>query len=96
MRFSAVIPVALAIAPAVVSATGSLGFALGNKKADGTCKFTVDYAADFKTISTLSKIVRIYAASDCNTASQILPAAQSAGMQVILGIWLVYPMREDV
>jgi glucan 1,3-beta-glucosidase len=87
MRFSTVLPVALAIAPSVVSAAGSLGFALGNKKADGTCKFQVDYAADFKALSSTSKIVRIYAASDCNTAAQILPAAEAAGFQVILGIW---------
>jgi len=87
MRLSAVIPVALAVAPALVSGAGTLGFALGDKKADGTCKFTSDYAADFKALGSLSKLVRIYAASDCNTASQILPAAEAAGFQVILGIW---------
>lgn len=77
----------LAAAPALVSAKGSLGFALGDKKADGTCKFQADYAADFKALSGLSKLVRVYAASDCNTAQQILPAAKAAGAQVILGIW---------
>jgi glucan 1,3-beta-glucosidase len=87
MRLSAIIPVALAAAPALVSGTGTLGFALGDKKADGTCKFTADYAADFSTLGSLSKLVRIYAASDCNTASEILPAAEEAGFQVILGIW---------
>jgi glucan 1,3-beta-glucosidase len=89
MRLTSIIPVALATAPLLVSAAGTLGFALGDKKADGTCKFQADYTADFKTISSTSKLVRVYAASDCNTAKEILPAAQAAGFQVILGIWLV-------
>jgi len=87
MRLSSIIPVALATAPILVSAAGTLGFALGDKKSDGTCKFQADYAADFKTISSTSKLVRVYAASDCNTAQEILPAAEAAGFQVILGIW---------
>lgn len=77
----------LAAAPALVAAKGSLGFALGDKKADGTCKFQADYATDFSALSGTSKLVRIYAASDCNTAQEILPAAEAAGFQVILGIW---------
>jgi glucan 1,3-beta-glucosidase len=89
MRFSSIIPVALAVAPAAVSATGFIGFALGDKKTDGSCKFQADYEADFDALSSLTKLVRIYAASDCNTAQQILPAAASKGFQVILGIWLV-------
>jgi glucan 1,3-beta-glucosidase len=88
---SSILSLALAAAPAVVSAAGTLGFALGDKKADGTCKFQADYASDFATIGSNSsaKLVRIYAASDCNTAQQILPAAKAAGFQVILGIWYV-------
>jgi len=68
---------------------GSLGFALGTKKADGSCKYQADYEADFDAITaqTGSKIVRGYAASDCNNAQQILPAAKSKGFQVILGVW---------
>lgn len=86
-----ILSLALAAAPAVVSAAGSLGFALGDKKPDGTCKFQADYASDFSTIAADSsaKLVRIYAASDCNTAQEILPAAKAAGFQVILGIWCV-------
>ncbi|KAF8846932.1 family 17 glycosyl hydrolase [Acephala macrosclerotiorum] len=75
-------------APALVAARGSLRFALGDKKAGGTCKFQADYAADFLTLSGTSKLVRGYAASDCNTAQEILPAAKAAGFQVILGICL--------
>lgn len=77
----------LAAAPALVVAKGSLGFALGNKKADGTCKFQPDYTADFTALVGLSKLVRVYAASDCDTAKWILPAAKASGAQVILGIW---------
>lgn len=87
MRFSYSTTAALAIAPALVSAVGNLGFALGDKKIDGTCKFQADYESDFATIGPVAKIVRVYAASDCNTAQEILPAAESAGFQVILGIW---------
>jgi glucan 1,3-beta-glucosidase len=86
MRFSTIIPVVLAAAP-LVSARGQLGFALGDKKADGTCKFQPDYEEDFATLADTSKIVRIYAASDCDTAKWILPAAKTAGFKVILGIW---------
>ncbi|KAI9673550.1 MAG: hypothetical protein M1829_004057 [Trizodia sp. TS-e1964] len=89
MRFSTLVPLALAAAPALVSATGSLGFAIGDKKADGSCKYTDDYAADFDAIKakTSSTTVRIYAANDCNCAQQILPAAKSKGFKVILGVW---------
>lgn len=73
------------------TAAGTLGFALGDKKADGTCKFTSDYEADFDTIfkGSTARIVRGYAASDCDTAKEILPAAKSKGFKVILGIWYV-------
>jgi len=88
MRVTTYLPVALAVAPAAVSASqGWLGFALGDKKPDGSCKFQADYESDFDTLSGLSKLVRIYAASDCNTAQEILPAAKSKGFQVVLGIW---------
>lgn len=79
----------LAFSPLLVSAAGTLGFAMGDKKGDGSCKFQADYEADFDTIKSNSgsTIVRIYAASDCNTAQQILPAAKSKGFKVILGVW---------
>lgn len=87
MRFSHIAPLALALAPAAVSA--NLGFALGTKKGDGTCKYQADYEADFKAISAAagSTIVRGYSASDCNCAQQILPAAKAQGFKVVLGIW---------
>lgn len=90
MRFSvtSVIP-ALALAPNVVAAAGKLGYAVGAKMPSGACKFAADYEADFDAIAsnTDSKLVRVYAAGQCNTAQEILPAAKAKGFQVVLGIW---------
>jgi len=84
------VSLALAAAPALVSATGTLGFALGNKNADSSCKDQSDYEADLKAIAAGSsaKVVRTYAANECDTAKGILPAAKAAGFKVILGIWV--------
>ena len=78
-------------APALVSAAGTLGFALGTKLPSGSCKETSDYEADFDAISSAagSKLVRGYSASDCDCAKNILPAAKSKGFKVVLGIWSV-------
>ena len=72
-----------------MSATGILGFALGDKKADGSCKFTNDYEDDFDALKAASgtSLVRTYSSSECNTAQQILPAAANKGFQVVLGVW---------
>ncbi|KAK1997438.1 family 17 glycosyl hydrolase [Colletotrichum falcatum] len=79
----------MAVAPGLVMASGSLGFALGAKQPDGSCKHQADYEADFRAIrdASGSNIVRTYAASECNAAQEILPAAKKEGFQVILGIW---------
>jgi glucan 1,3-beta-glucosidase len=79
----------LVFCPFLISAQGTLGFALGDKKSDGSCKFQDDYEADFDAIKSNSgsSVVRIYAANDCNTAQQILPAAKVKGFKVVLGVW---------
>lgn len=90
MRFSTAAAVALAAAPAIVSAAkGSMGFALGTKEANGDCKTQSDYEADFDAIKEASgaTIVRGYAAADCNMTKAILPAAEKKGFKVVLGIW---------
>ncbi|KAF2472137.1 glucan 1,3-beta-glucosidase-like protein [Lindgomyces ingoldianus] len=89
MRFSAIAASALAAAPAIVSAAGTMGFALGTKQASGECKSQQDYEDDFKAISENAgaKVVRGYAASDCNFTTNILPAAKNKGFKVMLGIW---------
>jgi glucan 1,3-beta-glucosidase len=87
MRVSGLLPFILAAAPAVVSARGTLGFSLGDKNADGTCKSTSDYEADFDSLKGLSTIVRTYSGTECNTPQNILPAAKNKGFKVVLGIW---------
>ncbi|KAF2771796.1 putative glucan 1,3-beta-glucosidase [Teratosphaeria nubilosa] len=81
----------LALASPALAATtkGRLGFALGDKTATGECKQQSDYEADFDAIKaqTGATIVRDYAASDCNSAATLLPAAKAKDFQVILGVW---------
>lgn len=91
MRLSIPAVSVLATIPSLVSAQGLLGFALGNKLPSGACKTTADYQADFDAISAASssRIVRTYAANDCNTAQQIIPAAKAKSFTVILGVWYV-------
>ena len=91
MRVAAALSLALAAAPAVVSAKGQFGFALGTKNPDGSCKSAADYGADFDAIAKNSqaRIVRGYSASDCDFAKVILPVAKSKGFKVVLGIWYV-------
>jgi glucan 1,3-beta-glucosidase len=97
MRFSLVAPLALAVAPSLVSAAGTLGFALGTKNADGSCKGQSDYEADFDAISAASgsTLVRGYSASDCNSSVAIMPAAKAKGFKVVLGIWCVTFLTHD-
>ncbi|KAK1641377.1 family 17 glycosyl hydrolase [Colletotrichum phormii] len=89
MRYTSVVAAFLAAAPGLALAFGSLGFALGSKQPDGQCKYQADYEADFRAIrdASGSSIVRIYAADQCDTAQNILPAAKKEEFQVILGIW---------
>lgn len=90
MRVATIASLALAAVPSALAASkGKLGFSLGTKNPDGTCKYQADYEKDFDAIAanTDSKIVRGYSASDCNAAQQILPAAKSKGFQVVLAVW---------
>jgi len=94
MHFRTVISTAIVAAPLAVSAAGTLGFAVGNTNPDGTCKKTSDFEADFKAIkgNTDATLVRTYSSTDqfgnaCNTPSEVLPAAKSAGIKVLLGLW---------
>lgn len=87
---AAIAGLALALLPSALAAQkGTMGFALGTKKTDGTCKYQADYEADFEAIQSASgsTLVRGYSASDCNCAEYILPAAKAKGFQVVLGVW---------
>jgi glucan 1,3-beta-glucosidase len=94
MRFSTAASAALAAAPLAVSAGGTLGFAVGNTNADGSCKVQSDFEADMSAIggNSQSKLIRTYSSTDafgnkCNTPSAVLSAAKSSGFQVLLGMW---------
>lgn len=67
--------------------TDQLAFNLGVKDNSGNCKTAEEYQSDFKTLGGSSKIVKTYAVSDCNTLQILGPAAESAGFQVMFGIW---------
>lgn len=87
--------VALATAPALAFKRGTLGFALGTKNADGSCKAQSDYEADFDAIqgATGATLVRGYSASDCDCAQNILPAAKRKGFKV--GTAELIPIRGE-
>lgn len=87
MRFTSLLPLALGLAPAAVSAAGTLGFALGDKNPDGSCKAQSDYESDFDVLKAHSNLVRLYSASDCDSAKNIIPAAKAKGFKVVLGVW---------
>lgn len=90
MRFSAVAAAALAVSPAMVAAAkGQMGYALGTKLPSGECKTQKDYEEDFDAIEKNAgvKMVRGYAAADCDMAKNSLPAAKKKGFKVVLGIW---------
>ncbi|CUS22513.1 LAQU0S05e07074g1_1 [Lachancea quebecensis] len=86
MKFSTIASLA-AVGVSSVSAVGDLGFNLGVKNNDGTCKSTEDYAKDLKILKDHTSTVKVYAASDCNTLQNLGPAAESAGFSVFVGVW---------
>ncbi|KAK6464212.1 glycoside hydrolase [Scheffersomyces coipomensis] len=78
---------AIAALTVSVQAIGDLAFNLGVQDNAGNCKTGTEYAADFAEMASYAKIVKTYAVSDCNTLQNIGPAAESAGFQLMLGIW---------
>ncbi|KAJ5242582.1 Glucan 1-3-beta-glucosidase [Penicillium citrinum] len=94
MRISSILPFLLAIAPAV-TARGTLGFSLGDKKHDGHCKEKKDYLKDFAKLKDLSSLVRTYSGSECDTSKYVLPAAADSGFKVVLGIWVGKQDKND-
>ncbi|ODM16921.1 hypothetical protein SI65_07886 [Aspergillus cristatus] len=93
MRVSGLLPALLAALPAAATSNdgrGLLGLALGNQNADGSCKATSDYKADFDAIKSVTTLVRTYSASNCDTAKNIIPAAKEKGFKVVLGVWPDY------
>lgn len=87
MRFNLLTAAALLTSVTSVSAIGDLGFNLGVKNNDGTCKTKSDYLSDFDALKDYTSIVKVYASSDCNTLEILGPAAEEAGFTIFLGIW---------
>jgi len=98
MRFSSTAAVVAAASPAVVSAMGTMGWAVGTKHPDGTCKNADDYVTDFQKIESVSgsKLVRGYSASDCNSVKGMVEAAKRTGFQVLPGIWIPGALEKDL
>ncbi|KAL9638305.1 MAG: hypothetical protein Q9164_001633 [Protoblastenia rupestris] len=100
MRVSSVVALAAAASPIAVSAKGRLGYAIGVRRGDVSCKSTDDFVEDFKVLQGAGvppQYVRTYAAIDggansvggapCAVPGAILPAAAQTGMKVVLGLW---------
>ncbi|KAK9370664.1 glycoside hydrolase superfamily [Lipomyces kononenkoae] len=87
MRLTCAIAAVLSVT-GCVTAIGSLGFDLGvQRNSDAGCKVTSDYLSDFSTINAYTDTVRVYAASDCGTLANILPAIQQANFKLFVGVW---------
>lgn len=88
MRFSATLA---AIAAAIPFTTAYWkGFNVGATNADGSCKSQQDWENAFNQLKGLPGYftsVRVYAASDCNTLANAVPAALTTGTQILVGIW---------
>ncbi|KAJ5091760.1 Glycoside hydrolase superfamily [Penicillium alfredii] len=96
MRLTGLLPLLLAAAPAVDAARGKLGFSLGNRNADGSCKSREDYENDFDALKDLTNLVRTYSGTECHTPERILPAAKAKNFKVVLGIWVGRaPSKDD-
>ncbi|MCJ1375994.1 hypothetical protein MMC20_007232 [Loxospora ochrophaea] len=67
------------------------GFNIGaNLPSTGACKSTADWEKDFTTMAALAgdfTSARLYAASDCDTLANAVPAALSTGTSLLVGLW---------
>jgi glucan 1,3-beta-glucosidase len=85
MRVSAL--ASLLFSASSVVADGIIGFSLGIKNPDGSCKNQAAYEADLATLKSTSTLIRVYAAGDCNATEHLMPAIKNYGFKVVLGIW---------
>lgn len=86
MRFSTLAS-GLLLAATQVAAVGELGFNLGVKNNDGTCKTTSQFEEDLDVLKPYGDVVKIFAVSDCNTLQNLGPAVENKGFRVFLGVW---------
>jgi glucan endo-1,3-beta-D-glucosidase len=82
---------ALALAASLTGANAYWkGFNVQATRADGSCKTQADWEQDFNTMKQLPggfTSMRVYAASDCNTLANAVPAAINTGGQILAGVW---------
>jgi len=94
MHFSTLLLPSLAL----LSSTSALmkGFNIGaNRASDGACKTQTDWTNDFKAMQAINPgsgrlkftYARVYAASDCNTLANAVPAAIATNTKLLVGIW---------
>ncbi|EMG48392.1 BGL2 Glucan 1 [Candida maltosa Xu316] len=72
---------------ASVAAIGELGFNIGTKNNDGTCKDANAYTSDLNRIKGYASSVKIFSTSDCNTLQILGPVADNAGVGIHVGVW---------
>ncbi|OCK85252.1 glycoside hydrolase family 17 protein [Lepidopterella palustris CBS 459.81] len=91
MKFSTFATVAMAVLSNFSGAEAYWkGFNVGATNPDGSCKSQADWETAFNTLKGLPGYftsVRLYAASDCNTLANAVPAALATGMQILVGVW---------
>lgn len=87
MHFSSALLATLLATATQVTAIGDLGFDIGVKNNDGSCKTTEQYIQDLEILKPHTNIIKIYAVSDCNTLENLGPAAEQMGFSIFTGIW---------
>lgn len=88
MRFSTTFAAIAAAIP--LSQAYHTGFNVAANNPDGSCMTTSQWAAAFQKLKGLPQHfanVRVYAASDCNTLANAVPAAISTGTKLLVGVW---------
>lgn len=66
------------------------GFNIGAERPTGGCKTREDWAQDFRTLHSLPggfTSARLYAASDCGTLNNAVPAAIQTKTKLLVGVW---------
>ncbi|KAI9716375.1 MAG: hypothetical protein M1828_000364 [Chrysothrix sp. TS-e1954] len=66
------------------------GFNVGANNPDGSCRTQKQWESAFKKLQSLPghfPSARLYAASDCNTLANAVPAAKKVGQTLLVGLW---------
>ncbi len=97
MKFSSILTIAAASSSsssssssAVEAATYLKGFNPGANNPDGSCKTQADWKKDFQTMQSLPGSfpnAQLFAASDCNTVANAVPAAITTNTKLLVGVW---------